>query len=207
MTNHIFPEKFFIAGTDTGVGKSIISAILAVGLNAKYWKPIQSGLQDETDTEFVRRRSGLGDEFFFDESFRLQNPLSPHASALIDGVSIQLKNFTLPDCSGPLIVEGAGGVMVPLNEHDLLIDLIVNLSLPVVLVARSSLGTINHTLLTLQALRAKKVEIIGVVINGEKNEINRAAIEYYGDVPVLAEIGLLSELSSKVLKNIFCTNF
>src|SRR5262249_23631966 len=138
-------------------------------------------------TQWVKAMTGLPDERFFKETYRLTQPLSPHASARIDGVHIDLNAFKLPLIENtPLIVEGAGGVLVPLNEDALVLDLIENLNLPVLVVARSTLGTINHTLLTLGALRSRKLDILGVVLNGPPNEGNKQAIEEYGKLPVIA---------------------
>src|SRR6056297_84569 len=139
------PSKIFVSGTDTGIGKTVVSAMMTLGQSATYWKPIQSGLEEETDTEFVRRVTGLSDEHFMPERFRLQEPLSPHASAEIDGVTISLDDFQLPEAgTNNLVVEGAGGLLVPLNDNDMIIDLIERFQLPVLLVSRSELGTLNH---------------------------------------------------------------
>ncbi|NGP76243.1 dethiobiotin synthase [Balneolaceae bacterium YR4-1] len=199
-----FPSNIFISGTDTGIGKTVVSAMVTLGLSATYWKPVQSGLEEETDTEFVKRVTGLPDTHFKPERYRLQEPLSPHASAAIDGVSISLDDFQLPDTgSNNLVVEGAGGLLVPLNDDDMIIDLIEKFRLPVLLVVRSELGTLNHTFLSLEALRNRNIPIIGVVMNGPKNESNRKAIEKYGRVEVLGEIEPLQTLDPKTLKNEF----
>ena len=138
------------------------------GLDGFYWKPIQSGLDEITDTEWVREHTGLPDDHFFSETYRLTLPLSPHASALHDGVRIDLDYFHVPEIPalGHLIIEGAGGVMAPLNETHLMTALIKRLGAPVLLIARSSLGTINHTLLSLEQLRREGIDVMGVVING-----------------------------------------
>ncbi len=203
-----FPEAFFVTGTDTGIGKTVVSAILVAGLKATYWKPIQSGLEEETDTAFVRQVTGLGTQHFVPEQFRLTEPLSPHASAAIDGISIALDKFSLPEFStGHLVVEGAGGLMVPLNGEEMIIDLIRHLDLPALLVARSELGTLNHTFLSLEALRSRNIPILGVIMNGPKNESNREAIEKYGEVEVLAEVEPLAEINANVLERTFNTFF
>lgn len=189
-----------MTGTDTGIGKTVVSALLTAGLNGTYWKPIQSGLQEETDTEFVRRVTGLPDRHFREERYRLSEPLSPHASAAIDGVSISLDDFSLPDYdTGRLVVEGAGGLLVPLNDEDMIIDLVAHLDLPVLLVVRSELGTLNHTFLSLEALRSRDIPVMGVVMNGPKNESNRKAIEKYGAVDILAELDPLKEINPEIL--------
>ncbi|WP_297084986.1 dethiobiotin synthase [Thermoleptolyngbya sp. C42_A2020_037] len=201
----MFPEKFFITGTDTNVGKTVVSALLTLGLNASYWKPIQSGLDPISDTDYVRKVTGLDDSHFLPERFTLTQPLSPHAAAEIDGVQIHLSDFQLPSQLSykPLIIEGAGGLMVPLNEEDFVIDLIRQFQLPVCLVTRSTLGTINHTLLSLAQLRRMEIPILGVIMNGPKNEGNRAAIAHYGNVPILAELEPLSEVNPATLKQVF----
>lgn len=199
-----FPKQFFVTGTDTNVGKTVISAMLTLGLGAAYWKPIQSGLDDITDTEFVRRVTELDDSYFIPERFRLTQPLSPHASAAIDRTTISLTDFHLPPTDKPhLIVEGAGGLMVPLNDRDLIIDLIRWLNLPVCLVARSSLGTINHTLLSIAQLRRSQISILGVILNGTPNPSNRAAIAHYGQVPILGEVDRLDAIDPPTLTAAF----
>lgn len=188
------PPTIFVTGTDTDVGKTVVSAMLTLGLGAAYWKPVQSGLEPMTDTERVRSLTQLPDSHFIPERFRLTQPLSPHAAAAIDGVAIALSDFCLPDFSASpygkphLIIEGAGGLMVPLNEQDYMLDLIRYFQVPVCLVARSTLGTINHTLLSIEQLRRGGIPILGVVLNGPKNEGNRAAIAHYGQVPILGEV-------------------
>jgi len=199
-----FPSQFFITGTDTNIGKTVVSAMLTLGLGYAYWKPIQSGLTPITDTEFVRSVTGLDGSYFIPERYSLTQPLSPHAAAKIDGVEISLSDFQLPSTDKPgLIVEGAGGLMVPLNEQDLMIDLIRSLNLPVCLVTRSTLGTINHTLLSIAALRQAKIPILGVIINGQKNQSNRDAIAHYGKVPILAELEPLATITPTTLKTVF----
>jgi len=207
-----FPDRLFVTGTDTGVGKTLVCASLMLGMKAVYWKPVQSGILDGTDTEWIRKATGLPAWRFFPETYRLRRPLSPHAAALADGVEIRMSAFRLPDTPPGfrLIVEGAGGVMVPLNEDCLMIDLIRQLDLPVLVVARSSLGTINHTLMTLSMLRARSIEVAGVVLNGPTNASNRFAIEHYGRVRVLAEIEPLDTINPSDLMRVsrlICNRF
>lgn len=201
MPGNLFPKSFFIIGTDTEVGKTVVSAILVAGLSAAYWKPIQTGAEEATDTQWLRNATSLPDFYFIPEAYRLSKPLSPHAAAQIDGVRIDLDSVCLPQAHQfpHLIVEGAGGVMAPINDHQYMVDIIKWLNLPVLLVARSTLGTINHTLLSLECLVQKGIEVIGVVMNGPKNRINREAIEYYGQVRVCAEVETISEISHKSL--------
>ncbi|HEY9643790.1 MAG TPA: dethiobiotin synthase [Coleofasciculaceae cyanobacterium] len=208
MKVSIFPKQFFVTGTDTDVGKTVVSAMLTLGLGGAYWKPIQSGLEPITDTDYVQTITGLDSSHFMPERFRLPEPLSPHASAAIAQVQINLADFQLPVVSQPhLIVEGAGGLLVPLNSQDLLIDLIQRLELPVCLVARSSLGTINHTLLSLNALRQANIPILGVILNGKPNAINREAIAHYGQVPILGELDRLTAINPVTLKKAFQAMF
>ena len=200
-----FSGRIFITGTDTGIGKTLVSAILLAGLKGKYWKPVQSGLEDITDTEWVKEKTGLNDTHFFAETYRLRQPLSPHASAEADGVSIELDNFKIPQTGNreTLIIEGAGGIMVPLNKKDLMIDLIKKCNIPALVVARSTLGTINHTLLSINQLRSYGINIAGIVLNGPGNSSNRDAIENFGNVKVIAEIEEIKEINPESLQSCF----
>lgn len=203
-----WPSSFFVTGTDTGIGKTVVSAMLTKALKGTYWKPIQAGLDEETDTEFVRRTTGLPERHIKPERYRLQTPMSPHGAAEIDGVTIEMEDFELPECSTDnLIVEGAGGLLVPFNEQDMIIDLIEYLRLPVLLVARSTLGTLNHTFLSLEALRSRDIPILGVVLNGPRHESNRKAIEHYGDIEIVAEIEPMEEMDSHSLQETFEKEF
>ncbi|GAB5408779.1 MAG: dethiobiotin synthase [Balneolaceae bacterium] len=180
-----FPNSFFITGTDTGIGKTLVSAMLMSALDATYWKPIQAGLDEETDTEFVQRFSEVESSRIIPERYRLETPMSPHGAADIDGISISLNDFQIPEFNTKhLIVEGAGGLIVPINWEYTILDLIEQLRLPVLLVARSSLGTLNHTLLSLEALKNRNIEVFGVVLNGDRHQSNKETIEHFGKVPV-----------------------
>jgi dethiobiotin synthetase len=205
ITMITFPRRFFVTGTDTDVGKTIVCAVLTAGLRAAYWKPVQTGSAEGTDTDRVRCLTGLPEKHFFPERYCLPAPLSPHAAADQAGTQISLNNFYLPraDAFGNLIVEGAGGVMVPLNERDLMTDLIIHLGLPVLLVARSTLGTINHTLLSLAQLRRCGIHVMGVVLNGPLNPLNRSAIKHFGQLPVLGEVEPFTDMSPAALGRAF----
>jgi len=184
----------FVTGTDTGVGKTVLSAALLLRYpDATYWKPIQTGSDD--DTAEVRRLSGGR---VIDKGIRLPDPVSPHLAAQRAGVTIDLNRLIPP--SGLCVVEGAGGVLVPVNESQLMADFMVKLGLPILIATRSTLGTINHTLLTLEALRARSLKIAGVVMIGDRNSDNLAAIEYYGKVPVLAEMPRFDPLTPDCLR-------
>lgn len=206
----------FVTGTDTGVGKTVVAAMLALGLDGFYWKPIQSGDADGTDRSSVRQWTGLAPERLLPEAYCLHLPASPHLAAAAEGLRIDLDRCALPAAwefpseippenarRRPLIVEGAGGLLVPLNERDLMIDLIARLGLPVVLVARSTLGTINHTLLSLDALRARRLPLAAVVLNGPPHPENEAAIRKYGRVESLFTLPPLAPLDAPRLRAAF----
>ncbi|WP_370260628.1 dethiobiotin synthase [Limnobacter sp.] len=190
-------KSVFVTGTDTGIGKTIASAWLCHHWQADYWKPVQSGTEDGTDSATV---ATLAQCEVHPEAYRLSAPLSPHQSAALDGVNIELKQFVLPKADR-LVVEGAGGCMVPLNWQHTLIDLMQHLALPVLLVARSGLGTINHTCLSVQALRTAKVPVLGVLMMGPANAANRQAIEHFAKTPVLAELPHWRSVGTNALAN------
>jgi dethiobiotin synthase len=193
---------FFVTGTDTGIGKTLVSAVLITALRkqgtVKYWKPVQTGIEADDDTAEVRRLAGCVDGEILDRGIRLEKPLSPHLSASLAGSEFGINDVlsVIPENAdhSQWIVEGAGGVMVPLNGVEMMIDLVSVIGLPAIVVSRSGLGTINHTLLTLEALRAKGIAVHGVVMSGELNAGNRAAIEYYGKTRVLLEIPVLNKV-------------
>ncbi len=205
MNNSGWPDRFFVTGTDTNVGKTVTSAMLLAGTNGTYWKPIQSGLEDITDTDYVKQVTQLDADHFLPERFRLTQPLSPHLSAAIDGVMIALADLQLPNqvAHKPLIVEGAGGLMVPINDRHYIIDLIAAWQLPVCLVARSTLGTINHTLLSIAQLRRFEIPILGIIVNGPENIENCRAIAHYGKVKILGQVPPLAAINPATLKQAF----
>jgi dethiobiotin synthase len=198
----------FVTGTDTGVGKTVVCAALLHALRARipvrYWKPIQTGIEQDDDTATVLALSGGGPEVVLDVGVRLPRPLSPHLAARLSGVTIPLEQLTVIASAQPpsdrWIVEGAGGALVPINNRDLMTDLMAALHLPVVIVARSSLGTINHTLMTVEALRWRSLPIAGVIMVGEENAENRAAIEHYGRVSVIGHLPPLTPLTAEHLR-------
>lgn len=170
------PARYFVTGIGTEIGKTVVSSILVRALQADYWKPVQSGDLDYTDTDKVTQWAGLTPGRIHPETYRLNLPMSPHASAEADGVRIDLDQFQLPQTDKPLIIEGAGGLMVPLNEQDCIIDLIAKLKVPVVLVSRNYLGSINHTLLSIEALRSRDIPIAALVFNGEPTPTTESII-------------------------------
>ena len=183
------PRGVFVTGTDTGVGKTVVSACLAKAWGADYWKPMQTGLAEEAgDTATVAALAGLAPERLHPPAHAFAPPVSPHLAAEQAGARIALKSLELPASDRPIVVEGAGGALVPLNERETMLDLMVRLGLPVVLVAATRLGAINQTLLTLEAVRARGLEVLGVVLTGQPFADNRAAMERHGRVRVLAEL-------------------
>ena len=192
-------QGFFITGTDTNVGKTIVSAWLLAHLDAYYWKPVQAGTEPETDAATVRRLADLSADRILPEAYLLSEAMAPHEAARRQGVSMDMAKLTQAPTDRLLVVEGAGGLMVPLTDQAYVIDLAGELELPVILVARSTLGTINHTLLSLEALRRRSMTVAGVVINGPDTPHNRAAIERYGQVEVIAEIPWLETIDKAAL--------
>lgn len=200
-------RRFVIAGTDTNVGKTVFSAALAGALDAYYWKPVQAGLEDETDSRTVARLSGLAPHKILSEAFRLKTPASPHLAARIDGVTITLDRLTLPLKDAPLIVETAGGLMTPLTEELPTIDIIAHWGLPVILCARTSLGAINHSLLSLEALRRRNILVHGLVFVGDENEDTQRTIAKMSGVRELGRLPFLSPLTLETLRFMFDRQF
>jgi dethiobiotin synthetase len=193
---------FVVTGTDTGVGKTVVAAGLAGHFRADYWKPIQAGLDEESDSDAVRRLTE-GRARVLPEGWRLTTPCSPHEAAQIDGVRIDPAALALPAGDGPLIVEGAGGVLVPVNAQALMIDLFAAWGLPAVLVARTALGTINHSLLSLEALHARGIAVAGVIFSGNGNEASEAAIVGFGRCAHLGRLPPLDPLTPAALAAAF----
>lgn len=195
-------QGFFVTGTDTNVGKTVIAAWLVALLGARYWKPVQAGNHPETDAEIVRRLAGIEPDRIVPEAYLLAEPIAPHEAARRAGTSIEMHKLQLPPGDRPLVVEGAGGLMVPLTEQAFVIDLARELDLPIILVTRSTLGTINHTLLSIEAIRRRGLPLAGVVVNGPETPHNRAAIERYGQVEIIAEIPWLDQVTPETLRAI-----
>jgi len=185
---------YVVTGTDTAVGKTVIAAGLAGQLGARYWKPIQAGLDDETDTDAVQRLTE-GRARVLPESWRLTTPCSPHEAARLDGLRIDPAELPLPNGDGPLIVEGAGGVLVPVNDDRLYADLFAAWGLPVIIVARTALGTINHSLLSLEALRSRGLEVAGAIFSGEQNAASEETIVRFGRCRHLGRLPWLDPLT------------
>ena len=200
-----------ITGTDTDVGKTVVSAMLTLALGATYWKPVQSGIEGGVDTRAVQKMTGLPNERFLQEQYVFTEPLSPHRAAELDKTRIDVDDITLPEVEGPLIDEGAGGLMVPLTRENLLINLFKSWNedahVPVILVARTGLGTINHTLLSLEALWSRKIPVHGIIFVGDENDDNMRTIAEFSQVKVLGRLPMLDSLDAKTLTTAFDDNF
>ncbi|MGA9764322.1 MAG: dethiobiotin synthase [Rhodomicrobium sp.] len=199
--------RFVVTGTGTGVGKTVFSAALAGALGASYWKPVQSGLEGETDSETVRRLSGLGPDRIIPEAYRLHLPASPHIAAARENIRVEASRLTIPRALSSLVVEGAGGLMVPLSSDLLQIDLFASWGLPVILCSLTALGTINHTLLSLEAIARRSIKLHGVVFIGERDEEVENTIVSLGKVRRLGGVRPLDPLNASRLAEAFRANF
>ena len=200
-------RDLFVTGTDTGVGKTLLSALLVAALNRSYWKPVQTGASEGTDREAVMRSAGIAADRAYPESYIFDPPISPHLAAEQAGTSIEMGRIHRPLCSEALIIEGAGGVFVPISHDAFMLDLMRQLDAPVIVAARTALGTINHTLLTLAAIRNAKLDLCGVVMIGKENPENRRAVEHYGEVPVVGSIPWLDAIDRQTLVSVFQQHF
>lgn len=196
-----------VTGTDTDVGKTIFAAALAGAIGGTYWKPIQAGLEDGGDRVRVADLAGLPPERLLPEAYRLTTPCSPHRAAEINGIEIDLARLDPPDHPGPLVIEGAGGVLVPIRRDTLLADLFARWSFPVILVAHTRLGTINHSLLSIEALRARAIPILGIAFMGPANEDSEATICSIGGVRRLGQLPWIDPLDRSRLAEAFADNF
>ena len=199
-------SAFIVTGTDTDVGKTVFAAALTGALEAHYWKPVQAGLDAGGDRAQVAQLAGIAADRVLPEAYRLATPCSPHRAAQIDGVRIDPARLVLPE-PRPLVVEGAGGALVPLGEDLLYADLFARWGLPAIVVARTALGTINHTLLTLEALRARGVAVHGVAFVGDAVEDSEATICRIGQVRRLGRLPLLDRLEPAALSAAFAAHF
>ena len=200
-------QAFVIAGTDTGIGKTVFAAALANALAADYWKPIQAGLDEPTDSDVVASLGRLSPGRVHAEAYRLQTPASPHLAAELDGVEIDVARLCLPAHDRPLVIELAGGLLVPLSRTVLQVDVVAGWRLPVILVARTSLGTINHTLLSLEALRSRDVSIAGVAFVGDQNVDTEETVCAIGGVRRLGRLPVVEQLTSASLAQAFTAHY
>ncbi|UOG76511.1 dethiobiotin synthase [Hymenobacter tibetensis] len=198
-------EKLFITGIGTDVGKTLVSAILTEALQADYWKPVQAGLEPTTDAATVRSLVRNPVSKFWPERYQLQLPASPHAAAAAEGLELRATDFQLPATDNHLIVEGAGGLLVPLAPGLLIADLAQQFQLEVVVVSRNYLGSINHTLLTLEALQARGLRIRGLVFNGEPTPATEDFISAHTNVPLMPRLRQETEVSAAVVSEYAAT--
>lgn len=192
-------HQLVICGTDTDVGKTVVSALLVQGLGARYWKPVQSGLDGGGDSGRLQTLLQLPAPRLLPEAYRLQTPVSPHWAAELEGISIDPTRLALPAVDGPLVVETAGGLLVPLRRDWLQIEQLAVWGRPVLLVARSGLGTLNHTLLSVEALRSRGIPLLGLVLNGPLHPDNPGTLASLAQTPVLAQLPPLEPLTAAAL--------
>jgi len=202
-------KQFIITGIGTDVGKTVVSAILAQALEATYWKPIQAGDLDSSDS--IKIKKFCSDKIsILPEAFRLSKPISPHAAAKIDGIEINIENTALPSVRGNLIIEGAGGLMVPLNNKGLLyIDLIKSWGLPTILVSKHYLGSINHTILSAEVLKSNQIQVAGIIFVGDENIptesiiLQQTKLKYIARIPLAIDVNkaFIEEQAKKISLN------
>ncbi|MCV9998812.1 dethiobiotin synthase [Pararhizobium sp. YC-54] len=199
--------RLVVTGTDTGIGKTVFSAGLAAALGGYYWKPVQSGLDEETDSQVVSRLGRLPEDRILPEAYRLRTPASPHLAARLDRVGIEPGQLTPPVTDAPLVIEGAGGLLVPLTETEVFADVFARWQIPVILCARTGLGTINHTLLSLEALRSRSIPVFGVAFIGDEQAETQRIIAAMGQVRILGRLPRLDPLTPDILQQAFRENF
>ena len=203
-------KGFFITGTDTNVGKTFFSSILIQKFNYDYWKPIQTGKNLENDTLHIEKNTKTIKNRFHKPIYSFIKPLSPHLASNYEKKSINMKKIKKPNSKIPMIIEGAGGILVPLNKNNLIIDLIKKFKLPVIVVSQSILGTINHTLMTLNILKRNKIKIFGVILNNIKNKKegndNAKSIEDFGKVKVISKISYMNKVTKEKVRSLSRSN-
>ena len=199
--------RYVVSGTDTGVGKTVFAAALAGALDASYWKPIQCGLDGGGDRATVQKLSGLAPDRILPEAYRLAMPASPHIAARVEGIAIDESRLVPPAVAGPLVIEGAGGLMVPITDNLLQIDLYARWQIPAILVARTALGTINHSLLSIEALQRRDVPIAGIAFVGDENTAVEATITRIGGVKRLGRLAPLAVLDQSSVATAFADGF
>lgn len=201
--------RIVVTGTDTDIGKTVFSAALAGAIGACYWKPVQVGRDDRgrSDSDRVLALSGLSASHILPAAYDLATPASPHLAAEIDGIAINPECLEFPEHAGPLVIEGAGGALVPLTREFLYADLFARWGLPTVIVARTALGTINHSLLTVEALRARGVPMVGIAFVGDANEDSEATICAMGCVQRLGRLPTVNPLDAPTLAAAFAEHF
>ncbi|MBC8045273.1 MAG: dethiobiotin synthase [Fimbriimonadaceae bacterium] len=193
-------KQYFITGIGTDVGKTIISAILTETFQADYWKPVQCGDLENTDKQKVKNLISNNQSQFHKETYLFTASMSPHAAAKLENIEIDISNINLPQTTNHLIIEGAGGLMVPLNNKEFVIDLIQRLNVPSILVSMNYLGSINHTLLSIEALQERNIPITGIIFNGEENKETERIISECTKLKILGKVGFEKEWNKEMVK-------
>jgi dethiobiotin synthetase len=200
-------KAYIVTGTDTGIGKTTVAAMLVLALDAVYWKPIQSGTEEGTDRQRVQALTQLPDDRLLPERYVLSQPLSPHRAAELDGIEIEAEALVLPAFDRTLVIEGAGGLMVPVTRNKLQIDVFADWSLPIILCARTALGTINHTLLSIEALRGRHMRLHGLIFVGDDNPDNMRTIADFSGARILGHVPRLDRIGRAALLDVFSRGF
>ena len=200
-------KAYIVTGTDTGIGKTTVAAMLVLALDAVYWKPIQSGTEEGTDRQRVQALTQLPDDRLLPERYVLSQPLSPHRAAELDGIEIKAEALALPALDRTLVIEGAGGLMVPVTRNKLQIDVFADWSLPIILCARTALGTINHTLLSIEALRSRHMRLHGLIFVGDDNPDNMRTIADFSGARILGHVPRLDRIGRAALLDVFARGF
>ena len=200
-------KAYIVTGTDTGIGKTTVAAMLVLALDAVYWKPIQSGTEEGTDRQRVQALTQLPDDRLLPERYVLSQPLSPHRAAELDGIEIKAEALVLPAFDRTLVIEGAGGLMVPVTRNKLQIDVFADWSLPIILCARTALGTINHTLLSIEALRSRHMRLHGLIFVGDDNPDNMRTIADFSGARILGHVPRLDRIGRAALLDVFARGF
>ncbi|MFL0161363.1 dethiobiotin synthase [Aquirufa salirivi] len=192
-------QTIIVAGIGTEIGKTVVSAILTKALKADYWKPIQSGDLEQGDAYWIQQWVKHPNLTIWPSTYRLSQPLSPHTAAELDGITIELNQFQKPASSQPLVIELAGGLMVPINDQQTNIDLIQSLNAPVILVSKNYLGSINHTLLSFEMLQQRGISILGIVFNGPENPSGEKFILNYTQLPLLLRVNEEQKIDDSII--------
>jgi len=195
-------KTYFVTGIGTEVGKTIASAIITQALEADYWKPVQAGELDQSDSMKVKSLISNDQSKFHEEAFRLNEPMSPHAAAEKDKVHIDISSIKTPLTNNHLVIEGAGGLLVPLNDKETILNLIETLRCEVILVSRHYLGSINHTLMSIEILKQRNIQIKGILFNGDENKDTEAIISKMSNIHVLGRIAELTNLNKSTINSV-----
>ena len=194
--------RYFITGIGTEVGKTITSAVITQALKADYWKPVQAGELNHSDRMKVENLIDNNRSKFHPEAYRLNQPMSPHAAAERDGIKIDIASIKMPHTDNHLVIEGAGGLLVPLNDNDTILNLIEILDCEAILVSRHYLGSINHTLMSIELLKQRNIRIKGILFNGKENKDTESIITKMSGIEVLGRIDELENLNKSVINSI-----